>query len=420
MSLRCPLFAFPFLLVLLSALPAQGLTLAETLSLSASHPLILPADLAIEQEEAGRLDVRTRTPDAISLEIEEFGGDFPGLSQAETTLSFKRPLTNRHLFRSRQQSVEAGIRRSQFEKERLQWEITTRIQTAFHKVMAVQALLATAHEATDLASTTLTVVSERVDAGRSPERELLQAEIELARTQAEEQKLQGDLQEARSQLARELGLQALKDEPCIGTFSPDISLPDLETLSQSLLHTHPDLRDLDLQTAETHVERQTLKAEQKPGWAVSGGVRQFRQSNTHGYVLGIETELPDSRLHRGRLASLKKREQKITASRSGLEQNLLSRLREECTRFENARRQAMDIGERILPRSLTLRSMALEAYQEGKSDLLVLLTARKDALEAGKQHVAALYNLYLAADAIEQLCGLCLVGESHLSPTHQH
>ncbi|HNV69047.1 MAG TPA: TolC family protein, partial [Candidatus Ozemobacteraceae bacterium] len=229
-----------------------------------------------------------------------------------------------------------------------------------------------------------------------------------------------ELAESRLQLARELGLRNSDTLTCVGSLSPQLVLPEFDTLAESLLCSHPDLRDLDLNRADTRAERTLLQAEKRPTWSVGAGIRQFREDRAHGFLVSIETELPDRRLHRGRLQALERADQKTAAQRHTLIEQLTQLLREQCVRFANARTQALEISEHILPRSRELRDMALEAYQSGKTDLLELLVARKDALEASRQHLSALSDLYQAADAIEQLCGMCLVGESHHSPTHKH
>ncbi len=417
---RVVVFVCLFVFSPFNAVSAAGLTLSEALSLAASHPLLLPADLAVRQESIESLDAGQRGPDTVSLELEDVGGSFPGLRRVESTLSFKRPLRSRALERARLQSVDARVKRSRHDLERLQWEITTRVQTAFHRVLVNQALLETAREASHLASETYAVVTERVEAGRSPEREKLQAEIELSRTMAEQRRLEGDLEESRLLLARELGSAVNDPLVCIGSLTPHLTLPEFEVLCESLLCSHPDLRELDLNTSATFAEQQLLEAEKRPAWSVSAGVRQYREDRAHGYIVALETELPDRRLHRGRLQSLDLYRQKIEAQRQAVSRQLTRLLREQHTRFANARSLAIELSEHILPRTRELQKMALEAYQEGKSDLLELLLARKEALEAGRQHLNALSDLYQAADAIEQLCGMCLVGEAHESPTHHH
>ncbi|HNV70990.1 MAG TPA: hypothetical protein PKO06_14910, partial [Candidatus Ozemobacteraceae bacterium] len=172
------LFCLSFFLI---TPPALSLSLTEALALAASHPLLLPADLAIDQEAAARLNVGARDPDTLEFEMEDFSGSFPGLRRVESTLSYRRPLLSRSLVRSRRQIVETRIQRSRLEKERLQWEITTRVQNAFHRVLVNQELLETARESTLLASETFAVVAERVEAGRSPERERLQSPTERER-----------------------------------------------------------------------------------------------------------------------------------------------------------------------------------------------------------------------------------------------
>lgn len=82
-------------------------------------------------------------------------------------------------------------------------------------------------------------------------------------------------------------------------------------------------------------------------------------------------------------------------------------------RFQRTRDTVHRLKNQISPNAQRALEMALDGYRLGKTDQIVVLEARKAYAEVTKQMFAALLEMYQAVDAIEELTGVCLVGERH-------
>lgn len=412
------LFVFPLLCSLLGGpvAPVRALTLHDALALVASHPGLLPLEIARERAAAQALDAGRRGPDTVALEVENFGGDLNGLTEAEATLAVTRPLLDRCRVRAARSLATLEIDRARLEHTRLQWELSSEVQRTFHALLAAIALAEVASEAVELAAGLREATLGRVEAGRSPPSENLGAEITLERARAESKRLQGRIRQLLRALERATGARALKITDIEGNLTTAITLPDRASLEGSLLRTHPEMRRLALARQETAGRLSQARAAIRPEYSVSGGIRNLRAADDRDrvtFVVGLEAALPSPRSNRGERRALSRQQDQIDAEDAQVRHHLLTTLAEAIERFITSREVAIDLQERVLPAAARLHDLAMEGYRLGKTSQLAVFDARQALLESRRDFFQTLDELYQAIDTIEQLCGVCLVGESH-------
>ncbi|RCK78409.1 MAG: Heavy metal RND efflux outer membrane protein, CzcC family [Candidatus Ozemobacter sibiricus] len=401
---------------LLSSPLAHGLTLHEALARVASHPALAPLALEEERATARAGDAGRRGPDTLALDLENVGGDLNGLTETEATLALSRPLLDRHRVRAARTLAALDGERARFAQARRRWELSSAVQRTFHALQAAIALAEVASEAVDLATDLRDATLVRVEAGSSPPAERLSADLTLERARAELKQRQGAVRQLLQELARATGAATIQASEIEGQLSPDLTLPDRATLEANLLATHPALRQLALDRREAAGQLAQARADTRPEWAISGGLRHLRAAEARDrltFVIGLEASLPSPRATRGARQALALRQAQIEAEERQQRHELLTTLAEAVERFTTARAVALDLRDRVLPAALRLHELALDGYRLGKTSQLAVYDARQTLLASRREYFQSLDELYQAVDTIEQLCGVCLVGESH-------
>lgn len=405
---------FPaFLFILLSVSPGWTLTLTEALSLAASHPAILEGQFTIEQADSMVGDAGKRGPDSISVEAENVSGRLPGLSMAEITASFKRPIPDRNKTRAQKRLANLSVDSAKLDLRALKRDISYRVQTAFHKVIGLQNLYRNAQELSRINLDMFEATKARVEAGASPEQEVVKAQLDIDRVEVERKNIEGQLAEAMLNLYREMGVTENPLGEAVGTLTPDIELPEIEKLQQQILDIHPAFLSVSQSLKENDARLDLLKAENRPAYAWAAGARNFREDRSHAYVFAIEAELPNRRANQGARRAAQKEKDKIETAREKAQRELFTALQELVKRFQRNRETVLSLRNQILPSAQKALEITLDGYRLGKTDQLVVLEARKAYAEVARQSLTALTELFEAVDAIEQLTGVCLVGEHH-------
>jgi len=393
--------------------PVWALTLPEALSIAASHPALLEGRLNIDQTGAAASDAGRRGPDAISFESENVSGNLPGISNADITVSFKRPILDNKKTAAQKRMAALSIDGAKIELSALKRDLFTRVQTAFHRVIGLQNLRRNAVEITQLNINMLETTKIRVEAGASPEQEMLKAQLDIDRVEVERKNLEGQLAEAGLTLCREMGLKEDSKIEVIGTLTPDIELPPTDQLQQKILESHPAFLTVDQNLKINQAQSELLKVENRTAFNWVAGVRNFRENDNNAFVFAVEADLPNKKANRGARNAAFIEKTKIETVREKNKRELFTALQEQIKRFDRSRATVLTLRNQIQPNAQKALEMAIDGYRLGKTDQIVVLEARKSYAEVTRQSLAALSELYEAVDAIEQLTGVCLVGEYH-------
>ncbi|MBF0543838.1 MAG: TolC family protein [Candidatus Riflebacteria bacterium] len=390
-----------------------ALTLSEALEIVASHPSILTKQIIEKQARAASEDAGKRLSDKLLFESEDFSGTLPGFSRSQTTLTFQRPLLDRKKVDSARTLALTSIKSTQLDTERTSWEVSNAVQTTFHEVLVLHNLLNVTEEGVSLAKKLLELTKTRSEAGAVPESEVLKAELELNRSLTENRKLEGQMEQGKKALIREMGLESLESFDVVGTLTPDISLPKEGVLSDSLLKFYPELRQLQIDKSIAQAKAAHLKTINRPGYSIAGSIRDYRETNDVGFVVGFEVELPNKKANSGERLAIAMEGDRIENEKIRLHNELKNSLKESLTRFETNRHIALNLRDKILPSSKQILELALEAYRLGKTNQLLVLDAQKAVIQNRRDYFEALGQMYSALDNMEKLCGVCLVNEKH-------
>lgn len=391
----------------------SAFTLTEALAKVARHPALEVERLEKKRVEVQGSDLGRCPGDSLELEVENLSGSRPGWREAEVKLTWRRPLLDRAKVRSERNALGVALRENDWELERRRWEISSDVQRAFHRCLVASLLADSARQREDIMRAMMDAARARFESGAGPEREVLKARLEVQRCELERRQLEGSLVEARLTVFRELGVEASSGGNPVGTLTPDLVLPELPRLVEGMEAIHPELARIRLQVSRSQAEEAVLSGKNRADWSMMAGVAGSREPQEQALLIGIEAGLPNPRANSGARKAFGIEREKLERQREVLRRAAGQRLEELAVCFDNSRQNALELRDRIVPGAEEVLRLCLDAYQLGKSDQMVILEAQKTLAESRQEYFKALGELYQAADEIEKMCGLCLVGEQH-------
>lgn len=399
--LRC--FILILILQVISS-ACQALTLSEALETAEQHPSLKLHGLNIVARELETADASAKGPNSLDILTENFGGK-SGFDKLETTIEFSVPLQNNRVVRAKKALAEAQVNLSHLEKGATRWLIMSQVSRAFHRTLVMSSLVAEASENIENAQKLLDAAKIMHESGSVAEQEVFQAELVLQQSELEQQKLQGDLEDAKAELITAMGLETIEDFEVTGSITTELEIPDFETLRGIIASSHPDLALRENEKTRTQARLDLLRAESQPSWSLVAGARHARENGNNDFLIGISAELPGSRATRGERAALKKDSERLELEKANLLRELSLSLQSELQHFRRLQSQTARLRDQIVPGAMRLFEMALAGYQLGKTDQIVVLQAQKEYLSQKQSYLQKLDELYQSAAVIENLTG---------------
>jgi cobalt-zinc-cadmium efflux system outer membrane protein len=263
----------------------------------------------------------------------------------------------------------------------------------FVALAVVQERLGIARAAFAQADTTLALIRPRVAAARSPRTELLNAEIERSRADAE---LNSAL---REQVAAQVALAAqwgsTQDRPAVAFALLDVPEPAASDALIAALSTTPDVERYatEARLAEARVE--LARAQAAADWRWQVGVRRLQESRDQALVAGVSLPLGQARRAepeiRERRADVSRVQATAVARRVELERLLIA----ESERLRALRQQVLAITDLQIPRAREVRELTERGYRIGRFPYreLALASEQVIALELARLEAASQYHL---------------------------
>ena len=383
---------FRSLLLLAAILPvcasAQPLALEEVVRLAQDAQPLLESQQAAVRSDQARADAETQLPDPrlkmglVNVPYAPFSLTREPMTQAMVSVEQMIPGGDKRRLRGEvasanaaQKSAEAGaIARTIRRDASLAWLEVWYPRSAQVYIANLQQEYQYQIEAERI----------RLAAGKSEQKDVLAAQIQLDLLQDRGAEFDGQAARARADLARWIGSEAAQREL-------ELSLPVLKTAPDpQRLDRHPQITALDKSIAVLEREVALAREAVKPDWSVEVGygARGAGQSDMLSVQFGIDLPVaPAQRQDRqlaARLAELDgmraQREDRLRVLQAGLQSALADRqsLDARIARFEQT----------ILPVTAQRTEAALVSYRNGKSELASVLEARRAELDARLQLLA--------------------------------
>lgn len=340
----------------------------------------------------------------LGAEIEDFGGDRSGLSEADTTLSISQtvPLGGDRQWAYRAQNARADA--ATIEAENARAALLADTARAFVAAYSASQTFMLRQELLETAQRTANAINARVDAGRASPIERRRAEILVARafTALEEAR------QARTGATRNLAA-IWAETALVGNFvSPleELSLTEVSAMTaDGVLATNLQLRQLRaLSTASRYQVRQE-QAESIPDVTIGTSIRRFGGSDEVAYLATIELPIPILNQNRDGIRAALSRENGARLDEEAARRTILGSYARAAARLARAQTSLVQLEESVLPASNSAFVAAQEAYGEGAMDILDLLDIQRTYFDVRIDVISAQTELAEAAIDIDLLAG---------------
>ncbi len=348
---------------------------------------------------------------AVELENALGSGDYRGVDAAEGTFALSRVIELGGKRGARGAAARSGRELLAVQQQAAQLDVLAEVTRRFIAVAAAQEQLAVTREGVLLASGTVDDVGRRVQAGKSPDGELLRSRAALGRAALDEQRAGAVLGAARQRLAATWG----SNRADYGDVRADLYrmpvLLDFDTLA-ARLEANPDFLRFASLARLRDAEIRLARSLRRPDVELSGGVRRFEESNDQALVMGFSVPLfPGRRAEPGiaeaealRALADVERDVALIQARTQL-YGLYEQLRQAVRESDTLR------GE-ILPQLDQALQATRYAYERGRYGYLELVDAQHAFLEARGAGLDAAVSAQELLAEIERLTGEPLAATS--------
>jgi cobalt-zinc-cadmium efflux system outer membrane protein len=266
-----------------------------------------------------------------------------------------------------------------------------------------QERVAVARAALKQADTTLALIRPRVAAARSPRTELLNAEIERSRADAELQVALRELVAAQAALAAQWG--APEDRPSVTLALLEVPEPASSDALGAALASTPDLERYVTEARLADARVELARAQATADWRWQLGVRRLQDSRDQALVAGVWLPFGQARRAepaiRERRAELAQIEATAAARRIELERLLIA----ESERLHALRQRVRAISEVQLPRAREARELTERGYRIGRYPYRELALASEQVIELELGRLEAASQYHLTRIEVERLTG---------------
>ncbi len=288
----------------------------------------------------------------------------------------------------------------------LEREVRRNTREAFYGLTLARAETGRLKRVVQLAERLKQIAQERFEAGAVPRLEVIQAELALARAQA-------DLQIAGQRENVSLSqLNALLNEPPTRPWelaTPLEELPPAFTLQDLLeraYQANPELQRLDQELKVERSREKLLKAERIPNLEVELGA-DFNAP--HDFAVGPRSQLsfalPIFSRNQGQIAQSLASQRVLEGDVAATRRAVAGRVEFRYLDLTSRETQVELYHQRLLPATRQLESMAEESYHAGKANILTVLDAQRSAQDLERDYLESLFESHSAFAMLEETVG---------------
>jgi len=334
-------------------------------------------------------------------------GEFSGTDNAETTVSIAWVL-ERGVRQRRVDTARAGVSLLAVEADIMRLDAAAETARLFFSCLAREAEKVSATEAVQLAEETVQAVQKRVRAGKSPQAELARARAELARMKLNQEDMEHELLSAGRRLAAQWG----ETEPGFTRLQGDLmTLPATESFAtlKARIDQNPDFARFLSKQRVDEAQLHLARAQRKPNWRVSAGVRRLEITNDEALVASISLPLTLRNKNQGAIAeaqaNLAQTNADALAARVRMETSLFVMYQE----LLHSLHRAATFRDDVIPRIEQALTDTRHAYELGRYSYFEWRTVQEDLLEARSELVEASLDAHQNVIEIERLTGVRIV-----------
>ena len=280
------------------------------------------------------------------------------------------------------------------------------LRRAFYGLLAATERSRLTDEVVGLAERVKAVAQTRFEEGAAPRLEVLQADVGLARAQAD-----ADL--ARSARASALAdLNAVLNQPpgqavsVAGDLAEGPAIPDFTGAMALAGASNVEILSADREAAVEGRRLDLLRAERIPTPTVTFGLPMNAPGEySVGKSLGLAMTIPLFSRNQGEIAQSQATIDQVRAKRDAAHRMVESAVFAALARIDAERRQLDAYRTRVIPAAVELATLAEESYKAGRDTLLALLDAQRSLRDVKRDYLQALLDYQAALADLEEVIG---------------
>jgi len=285
-------------------------------------------------------------------------------------------------------------------------QIRRRTRIAFFLDLTQREQGAQSKEALDLATRIKEIVQQRFNAGDVAELEVIQADVELARADAEYQLASQSQRSADAQLAALLNEDLAQPPPIEGHPEDVPTAPPLEQLTASAMKSNSDIVRIgqDLLTEERRLA--LARAQRIPNIDLQAGADLNAPPDFNVGPRGqIGVQVPLFYHGQGEVALSTARMELLRLTLQAQRNTVSAEVAAAYYDFIAKRHQAEQYRDRIVPETVKLEQMAEDSYRSGKSNLLTLIDAQRKLGDTKNAYLGSLMAAQSSFATLEEAVG---------------
>lgn len=385
-------------LFLVTALGATALTVDEAVAQGlASHDLLAGSNARVLAATGLRQQAALKPNPRLFLQSENsrvWGSPpFVYSRDADTFLYVSQVIETGGKRERRVDLAQAGVKRTEAEREVLRWQIANRIGVAYWNAAGASRYRQALAEVLSNLQRTVQYHRDRVREGAMAEADLLRMELEYGRVESALRTAAQEEDRLRMALFREMGIA---EDPAVSfTTSLEQAPRAPEGSIEESLERRPDLAVFRMarEQAEANVALQQANAKTDPEFL--GGYK--RTNGFDAAIVGVQINLPIRNRNEGNIAAARAEIDAASATLRAAERAARTEWESARRVYESRARLATETLPALRARSSEIARIAEAAYREGGADILRLLDAERMRIDTDLQYFRALTDWQIAA-----------------------
>lgn len=280
------------------------------------------------------------------------------------------------------------------------------LRQAFFGLLSADERLRNAEAVLSIAERVRGAAEARFNAGAAPRLEVMEADLGVARAQAE-------VELARSsRLAVQADLNAVLNQPAGQAIvvTGDLAAPpkafSYDDAVRVATGSNTDLMRVDREIAIERRRTSLLRAERTPTPVVSvGGVFNAPGEFNAGASAGLGVTIPLFSRNQGEIAQSTATLSQLQAEREAVFRTMETSVFGAWTRLQALAKQVEVYRDRLVPTATSLESLAEESYRAGRSPVLTVLDAQRSLRDVRREYLQALADYQTAIADLEEILG---------------
>lgn len=380
------------------------LTLAEAITRAVGQqPALLAGQLEVEARAEEVAQARRWLNPSVLFDTEDFGRttDLTGPVQTTVSLTQRIELGGKRRLRTEAAAGDRTIAEGDLLVAR--HEVERRVALAFVRVLAAEADLDLAQQDAATATEMAGVITARVDAGVAapPDADRAQADALAARIRLRAARLR--LESARVALTATWA-GSPSDAMALGGSLGIPVIPPLETFEANV-DASPSVQRRRADVGAARVGIDATRAARIPDLDMTIGYRRLHDAGSHAWLVGAGLSLPLFDRQQNRLAAASLRaasaERTVDAARASVREVLTTAHRAAT----EAAGMVATLDTELIPLHERVYAAVSEGYSAGRFGLLQLLDARRSLIDARRNRLTTLEQMFEALVALHGTFG---------------